>query len=196
MCSSDLRVDRSGDLSGSGSVQVSFSGGSAKGGSPPATEGVVTGPSGSASPYVLPIAGTGVQFKSVLTTGSVVGATTMAGIPDGLGAFDNGDGTFTLLMNHEIVSSLGGVRAHGGKGAFVSSWIINKADLTVVSGSDLIRNVYTWNQTTQSSNPTPNNSTNGNGISFSRFCSADLPPVGAFYNPSTGLGTQIGRAHV
>src|SRR6185369_11150793 len=25
---------------------------------------------------------------------------------------------------------------------------------------------------------------------FGRFCSADLPAVGAFYNPSTGLGTQ------
>jgi hypothetical protein len=26
----------------------------------------------------------------------------MHGIPDGLGAFDNANGTFTLLMNHEL----------------------------------------------------------------------------------------------
>ncbi len=26
----------------------------------------------------------------------------MVGIPDGLGAYDNGDGTFTVLMNHEL----------------------------------------------------------------------------------------------
>jgi hypothetical protein len=26
----------------------------------------------------------------------------MVGIPDGMGAFDNHDGTFTLLMNHEV----------------------------------------------------------------------------------------------
>ncbi len=26
----------------------------------------------------------------------------MVGIPDGLGAFDNHDGTFTVLMNHEL----------------------------------------------------------------------------------------------
>jgi hypothetical protein len=35
----------------------------------------------------------------------------MVGIPDGLGAFDNGDRTFTLLMNHELGSTLGAVRA-------------------------------------------------------------------------------------
>ena len=34
----------------------------------------------------------------------------MVGIPDGLGAFDNGDGTFTVLMNHELGNTQG-VRA-------------------------------------------------------------------------------------
>jgi len=37
----------------------------------------------------------------------------------GLGAFDNGDGTFTVLMNHELGATSGVARAHGGKGAFV-----------------------------------------------------------------------------
>ena len=114
----------------------------------------------------------------------------MAGIPDGLGAFDNNDGTFTVLMNQEIGSTLGSVRAHGGKGAFVSSWTISKSDLSVKSGKDLITNVFGWNSTTQSSNASPNNSANGNGISLSRFCSADLALPSAFFNPATGLGTQ------
>src|SRR5689334_21016787 len=48
----------------------------------------------------------------------------MVGIPDGLGAFDNLDGTFTLVMNHELGSTLGANRAHGAKGAFVSKWVI------------------------------------------------------------------------
>jgi hypothetical protein len=39
----------------------------------------------------------------------------MVGISDGLGAFDNGDGTFTVLMNHEIANTLGVTRAHGAK---------------------------------------------------------------------------------
>jgi len=35
----------------------------------------------------------------------------MVGIPDGLGAYDNRDGSFTLLMNHELGSDKGVVRA-------------------------------------------------------------------------------------
>src|SRR5262245_35356256 len=94
-----------------------------------------SGPSSSQSPYVLPSMNA-VQTTSILTVGDAFGAYRMAGIPDGLGAFDNGDGTFTLLMNHEIGNSLGVVRDHGSKGAFVSRWVINKTTLAVVSGSD------------------------------------------------------------
>src|SRR5262245_56403173 len=63
----------------------------------------------SATPYLVPTAA-GVSFTPILTTGDTVGGYTMAGTPDGLGAFDNGDGTFTLLMNHEfaLASSFGG----------------------------------------------------------------------------------------
>jgi 2',3'-cyclic-nucleotide 2'-phosphodiesterase (5'-nucleotidase family) len=105
----------------------------------------------------------------------------MVGIPDGLGAFDNGDGTFTLLMNHELSTTAGVTRAHGSTGAFVSKWIINKSDLTVISGSDLIQTVYTWNTATSSY-------VQGT-TAFGRFCSADLAPVTAFFNSATGLGT-------
>jgi hypothetical protein len=66
------------------------------------------------------------QFVPLLTTGDAVKGYRMAGIPDGLGAYDNDDGTFTVLMNHEIPDTSGIARAHGGKGAFVSEWVINK----------------------------------------------------------------------
>ena len=75
---------------------------------------------------------------SLLTTGNEVKGYRMAGIPDGLGAFDNGDRTITVLMNHEIAAGKGAVRAHGGKGAFVSRWVINKDTLDVVSGRDFV----------------------------------------------------------
>ncbi|MEI9807468.1 MAG: hypothetical protein WDO16_06040 [Bacteroidota bacterium] len=42
----------------------------------------------------------GVKFRSILSAGDAVGGYQMVGIPDGLGAFDNNDGTFTLLVNH------------------------------------------------------------------------------------------------
>jgi Secretion system C-terminal sorting domain len=142
-----------------------------------------TGPSTAITPYVLPI-GSGVTTTAILAVPETVGGYKMCGIPDGLGAFDNNDGTFTLLMNHELGNALGVVRAHGAIGAFVSKWIIKKSDLSVVSGSDLITSVYGWDATNQISNTTTST------ITFSRFCSADLPAVNAFYNPTTGLGTQ------
>ena len=40
----------------------------------------------------------------------------MVGIPDGLGAFDNYDDTFTVLMNHEIAPASGVPRQHGSPG--------------------------------------------------------------------------------
>ena len=135
------------------------------------------------SPYVLPVA-SGVTTKSILTVTENIGGYKMVGIPDGLGAFDNNNGTFTLLMNHELGNTLGITRAHGAIGAFVSKWVINKSNLNVVSGSDLITSVYGWNATTQSSDASTST------VAFNRFCSADLPAVNAFYNPSSGLGTQ------
>jgi hypothetical protein len=66
----------------------------------------VTGPSSSASPYVLRVE-PGVVTAAILTTGDAVNGYRLAGIPDGLGAFDNLDGTFTLLVNHEILARRG-----------------------------------------------------------------------------------------
>ncbi len=143
----------------------------------------VTGPSTAVAPYVLPIS-SDFQVNSLLTVGEGPGGYQMAGIPDGLGAYDNGDGTLTLLMNHELGKTVGVTRAHGAIGSFVSEWVINKSTLAVVSGSDLMTTVYNWNSTTQVSDTTPST------IAFSRFCSADLPPVSSFYNAATGKGTQ------
>lgn len=150
----------------------------------------IQGPSTGSTPYVLPTL-PGYETISVLTVDNTganpddsIGGYGMVGIPDGLGAFDNGNGTFTLLMNHELGNTLGAVRAHGAVGAFVSKWIINKNTLAVTSGSDLMASVYGWNTGTQSSNALPGT------FAFGRFCSADLPKVSAFYNAATALGTQ------
>jgi hypothetical protein len=138
-----------------------------------------TGPSSSQTPYLTPIQ-SGLQFASILTTGDVVGAYRMVGIPDGLGVYDNGNGTITVLMNHEIGSALGITRAHGAIGAFVSEWVINKNTLAVTSGADLIKTVYTLSGGTWTSSP----------VTFNRFCSADLAAPGAYYNSATSKGSQ------
>src|SRR5690349_9288809 len=105
-----------------------------------------------ATPYVLPV-NPAVTTQALLTVGDAVPWTDtttgqeyrLAGIPDGLGAFDNGDGTFTLLMNHELGNTSGITRAHGAIGAFVSEYIIDKNTLQVISGQDLMQQVYLWN---------------------------------------------------
>lgn len=145
----------------------------------------IKGPSSSQSAYVVPVR-SGVTTTAILTTQDLVNGYKMCGTPDGLGAFDNGNGTFTLVMNHEFGNTAGVVRAHGSKGAFVSKWIIRKSDLKVMSGSDLMQNLNLWN----GSGYTTYTSTSPYAAGLSRFCSADLPPVSAFYNASTGKGTQ------
>lgn len=146
------------------------------------------GPSSTQTPY-LTTNRSDVSFTSILTVGDGVGAYKMAGIPDGVGAYDNKNGTFTALINHEINSSLGVIRAHGSKGAFVSKWVINKSDLSVVSGSDLITTAKLWNKTTKVFDTY--NTSNPMAVGFSRFCSADLPPVSAFLNGTTGTAERL-----
>jgi len=153
------------------------------------------GPSSSDTPYLVPVQ-SGVEFASILTVGDAVkkkhdGNETyrMVGIPDGLGAYDNGDGTITVLMNHELGAASGVVRAHGGTGAFVSKWQIRKSDLAVLNGEDLIKTVKLWDAGSQSFVQTA-------GVKFNRFCSADLPKPSAFYNSKTGLGFSEGRIYM
>ena len=139
----------------------------------------------SADPYLVPI-DPSVKFTSILTTGDQANnGYHMVGLPDGLGAYGREeDDTFTVLMNHEFASDKGIIRDHGGKGAFVSEWVINKKTLEVVSGGDLIQQVFNWDKVQQASETEPST------VSFGRFCSADLPKSGAFYNRKTGLGTK------
>lgn len=153
-----------------------------------ASAGTFTGPSSSASPYLVN-AHPGVDIVSILTVGDSVNAKPggvapykMVGIPDGLGAYDNGDGTFTLLMNHELGATAGITRQHGSKGAFVSQWTIRKSDLKVLHGGDLVKQVYTWDAVTGAYVPTPGTT------AFGRLCSADLPAPTALYNRKTGKG--------
>ncbi len=66
----------------------------------------VKGPSSSQTPYLVS-SDSHVYTESLLTAGDSVGGYKMVGIPDGLGAFDNGDGTFTVLMNQEVLARAG-----------------------------------------------------------------------------------------
>jgi hypothetical protein len=143
-----------------------------------------TGQGGTCStsrPYMIPVQ-PGAKVKVILTTGESVGGYRLVGIPDGSGAFDNGDGTFTWLVNHELGSGSGVVRAHGAKGAFVSKWQVRKSNLCVDSGADLGKQAILWNPVAKAYDPP------ATGIAFGRFCSADLPAPSAFYDAASGKG--------
>lgn len=138
--------------------------------------------SSSASPYLKSL-NKDVLLDAVLTVGdTALNGYKMVGLADGTGTFDNNDGTFTMLINHEIGTSLGVPRLHGKKGAFVSKWVIDKNTFEVKKGQDLISKVKIWNKVAKKYEDS--------AAIFNRFCSADLPQMSAFYNASTGKGTQ------
>ncbi|CAN1210926.1 5'-nucleotidase/2',3'-cyclic phosphodiesterase [Tumidithrix helvetica PCC 7403] len=184
-----VRITRTGDLSGTSTVELQLNDGTATGSVIPPTYAQTKGASSSATPYLVPAA-PGVSFTSILTVGDSIGGYKMVGIPDGLGSFDNGDGTFTLLMNHEIggavanglASPLGSTRAHGNAGAFVSQWTINKSDLSVVKVEDFLADDISLFL----SNNNPSTGTAHSGFLagdttlISRLCSADLAAPGAY----------------
>jgi hypothetical protein len=143
-----------------------------------------TGPSSSQSPYLVPTRA-GVSFNSVLTVGDSVPNTLtgqpyrMVGIPDGLGVLPNDDGTFDVVMNHELGATAGVARAHGQRGSFVSRWNINASTLQVNSGRD--------------HNTAPGDVTvNGGSTAFARFCSGDLAAPSAYSWTDTSTGTTYG----
>jgi hypothetical protein len=145
-----------------------------------------TGPSSSQSPYIVPTT-TGVTTTSILTVGDSIGGYRMVGIPDGLGAMANGDGTFDLVMTHELGGSVGAVRAHGQTGAFVSRWNINSTGLLVNSGRDhntSPNDAYEWTGSGWSNAP-------GSAQRWNRFCSADLAAPTAYRFGALGTSARL-----
>lgn len=143
------------------------------------------GPSSSQTPYVTPTA-PGWHVTSIISAGDAAdNGYKMVGIPDGLGAYDNGNGTLTVLINHELGASDGIARVHGATGAFVSEWVINKADFKVISGADLAATHLVWNSSAHRYE-----TATGVVNRFNRLCSADLPRASAFYNTASGKGTK------
>lgn len=155
-------------------------------------------------PYTAPV-GPDYTIIPILSTGDRVPRTSnpmqqyqMVGIPDGLGAHANGDGTVTLFMNHELRNNNSSepiIGAPLNRGAIVSKWIL-AADGSVLSGDRAYNTVYIENAlygpAPQAGNSTP---------AFSRFCSGNLAwqeagfdrPIYFCGEESSGLATFDGR---
>jgi Bacterial protein of unknown function (DUF839) len=132
-------------------------------------------------PYVVPVGGE-YAIRPLFSVADRVPETSnpsrqyqMVGIPDGLGAHANGDGTSTLFMNHEFVQATVSEPLVGGpqyRGAFVSKWILD-ADGDPVSGERAFDSVFMENTrvgpAAEVGNATP---------AFARFCSGSLAGPG------------------
>jgi hypothetical protein len=136
----------------------------------------------SIKPYVVPVGGE-YEVKALLSVGDTVpwakgaGGYRMVGIPDGLGAHPNGDGTTTLYMNSEFPAATLSEPLVGGaknRGAIVSKWILD-TDGDPIAGSRAYDVVFQENQLVGPA-PEVGNATRP----FSRFCSGGLagPPHG------------------
>ena len=159
-------------------------------------QNVITGPSSSQTPYLTPTS-PGWSATSLLTVGDAIGGYQMVGIPDGLGAFSNGNGTMTVLANHELGNTVGTVRGHGAIGAYVSKWVFDTTTWQLISGGDLVTspaNMLMWNGTTWAQGSfVAGTFSSSTPYAVARLCSADLPKVSAFYDASNGGTGYNGR---
>jgi hypothetical protein len=131
----------------------------------------------SVKPYVVPVGGE-YEITALFSVDDRVPETSdptrqyrMVGIPDGLGAYANGDGTSTLFMNHEFVRGdrseplVGGPRY---RGAFVSKWILD-GDGNPISGERAFDTVFMENTLVGPAAEVGNTTR-----PFARFCSGSL----------------------
>lgn len=160
-------------------------------------QNLIQGPSSSQTSYLTPTS-PGWSATSLLTVGDAIGGYLMIGIPDGLGAFSNGNGTMTVLANHEIGNDFttgvlkGTARAHGIGGGTVSKWVINTSTWQVISGGDFLTsatNQMMWDSATN----TWAARTASTPYAYLRPCAADLPNLAAFYDASNGGTGYNGR---
>ncbi len=128
--------------------------------------------------YAVGVAG-GYETTRIISVGDTVDETSdsskdyqMVGIPDGLGAHKNPNGTVTVFMNHELRFDTQSEPVLGeplNRGPIVSKLLLSSDGKTVLSGERAYDSVY-LDDTYKGSAPTVANATR----SFARFCSGSL----------------------
>jgi hypothetical protein len=151
--------------------------------------------------YILP-ATDAATIKPLAYAGDTFGGFTVRGIPDGMGAMRNADGTITLLSSHEVPSyaPIGtfAKAADKGKpvlGTSITKFTLNAAGDRVLKASNFITSwsFYNYNTGTYQDSPVgaaPKTQTLGMDNFISRFCSATLVQAGAlsYKDGSSTLG--------
>jgi hypothetical protein len=142
------------------------------------------------------------SIKALAYAGDQITGLTIEGIPDGMGAYRNEDGSITLLSVHEVPSygAIGTLAkaADAGKpvqGVSITKLTLNKDGNRVNRASDFIKSWSFYNYNTKKYQSTatgaaPTTQTLGMDNFISRFCSATLVQAGAlsFKDGSTTYG--------
>ncbi len=131
------------------------------------------------------------SIKALAYAGDQITGLTIEGIPDGMGAYRNEDGTITLLSVHEVPSygAIGTLAkaADAGKpvqGVSITKLVLNKDGNRVNSASDFVKSWSFYNYNTKAYQASPKGAapitqTLGMDNFISRFCSATLVQAGA-----------------
>ena len=149
-------------------------------------------------PIYMISANSAVSLNPIVTTGDVIAGTVIRGIPDGMGAYDNGRGGITLLSNHEVSTTdkvaLRSKSDTSQWGVSITAMNYSPTSKTVTSAGNLYNNIKYWNYKTSQYQDTPiggepgGQATGTFGWGISRFCSATYSPAGTFiYN---GIGYE------
>lgn len=146
-----------------------------------------------AKPVYVVSTNSAVEIKPIATTGDKISGYTVRGIPDGMGAFANGQGGITLLSNHEVAINDAIAKKSASTtstwGTTITKFNYSPNANTITSARNLFNNVSFWNYNTNEYQASPiggepkNAAKDSFGFGISRFCSATFSPAGTFiYN--------------
>jgi hypothetical protein len=137
-----------------------------------------------------------VEIKAIATVGDAVTGTMVRGIPDGMGAYDNGRGGISLLSVHEVSTSaplaLKGKSTTAPWGTSITKFTVSKNTKAVTNVQNFMQKVNFYNYTTAKYQETPAGAAPVGATAgyfdwgISRFCSATYAPAGTFIHNGVG----------
>ena len=144
---------------------------------------------------------TAVDIKPLAYAGDVLNGVVVRGIPDGMGAYDNGTGGISLLSVHEIPSyspiAQQSKSSTSPWGVSITKFNVTKNSKVITSATDFVKDYKFYNYTTKTyvDSPigaAPAGTTKGLDWNISRFCSATLVQAGglSFKSGSTTYGYE------
>ena len=137
-----------------------------------------------------------VDIKVIATVGDAVTGTMIRGIPDGMGAYDNGRGGISLLSVHEVSTSaplaLKGKSTTAPWGTSITKFTVSKNTKAVTNVQNFMQKINFYNYTTGKYQETPAGAAPVGATAgffdwgISRFCSATYAAAGTFIHNGIG----------